>query len=123
MSTLATRICFTPMNVGQTSKKDKQCKTFFHAIATVERRSLEDKIQGAKFGCLMSDGSVDVATIENEIIYVKYAIHDNANTVFLSMQAVARANGQGIFKSLLNSLVFKTRPQSEIKKKFRWMQL
>ena len=35
--------------------------------------------------------------------------------LFLSKHAVAQANAQGIFKALMNSLVFKTLSQSEIK--------
>ena len=105
------------VNIGRTYRNDKQCKTFISAIAAVERRILESELKGAKFISLMSDGSVDVATIENEIIYAKYAIKGKAKTVFLSIQAVPRANAQGIYKALMNSLVFETLPQSEIKKK------
>ena len=54
-------------NIERMYWNDRQCKTFVDAITAVERRSLEAEIQDAKFISFMSDGSVDVAAIENEI--------------------------------------------------------
>ena len=106
------------VNVGNTYRNDKQCKTFVGAISAVERRSLETDIKEAKFISLMCDGSVDVATIENEVVYARYAIKGEVKTVFLSMQSVPRANAPGIYKALMDSIgTFKTIPKSEIQDK------
>ncbi|XP_070560509.1 zinc finger protein 862-like isoform X1 [Ptychodera flava] len=94
------------INVGNTYRNDKQCKQFIEAIAAVEKRGQEADLMDAKFISLLSDGSVDVATIENEVVYGRFAIKGEVKTVFLAMQSVARANAPGIYKALMKSLVF-----------------
>ena len=92
------------VNVGCTYRNDKQCKVFVDAIAAVERKDLETDLKRARFVSLMSDGSVDVATIENEVVYARYAVAGEVKCVFLSMQAVPRANAPGIYKALMDSI-------------------
>jgi hypothetical protein len=69
------------LNVGRNYRSDKQCRNFIAAIATVERQKLANQINDAKFVSVMSDGSMDVSAIENEIVYLCFAIGEQHSCV------------------------------------------
>ena len=86
--------------VGKTYRNDKQCSSFIKSISAVERAKISDEIKDAKFLSVLTDGSTDVATIENEVIYARACTGGKVHVYFLEMHAVKRANAQGIFSSI-----------------------
>ena len=92
------------VNVGQTYRNDKSCREFLRAIAAVERKKITQQLQSANFVTIMSDGSTDVATIENEIVYIRFAIRGVIETYFIAMVPVEKADAKGVLQSLKKAL-------------------
>ena len=86
--------------VGQTYRNDKSCREFIKAIAAVERKKITELLKEAKFMTILSDGSTDVATIENEIVYIRFSISGVIRTFFIGMIPVEKADANGVFQSL-----------------------
>ncbi|XP_013387851.1 zinc finger protein 862 [Lingula anatina] len=105
------------LTVGKTYRNDKQCKIFIKAIAEVERQKIEDELRNAKFISVLCDGSVDVSVTENEVVYTRFCIKGKVSVYFVGMQALSRANAPGIYKAIMDSLMFKHMPITDIEKK------
>lgn len=105
------------VDIGQTYRNDKSCKEFIVAMAEVVRKDIEDDLREAKFVSIMSDGSTDVSTIENEICYVHFAVRGRTQCLFLGLIPCEVADAKGIFDALLRSLKFDRLSQEEILKK------
>jgi hypothetical protein len=93
------------IQVGETYRNDKSCKSFITAISSIEQENIRKELDKHKFLTIISDGSTDVSVVENEIIYCRSAFHGLAKTFFISMEAVGKANSDGIYKAITNSFV------------------
>jgi len=102
------------INIGKTYRNDKQCYAFIQAIAAVERTKIEETIQNVKFMSVLSDGSVDVSTTENEAVYVRVAFKGTVSVFFMGMKKVSRANASGIYGALMSALKLKSLPSSDV---------
>ena len=58
------------------------------------------KYHDAKFITVMSDGSTDKAILEQEIIYIKFALKGEQHTYFVSVEAVTKPDAQHISKAI-----------------------
>ena len=90
--------------VGTSYRTDRKCQEFVHAIAEQERMNLSNQLETAPFVSLMSDGSQCVAAIENEIVYLRFAIKGHVFVYFIRLVSVARADAIGIFRALMFAL-------------------
>ncbi|XP_061167632.1 uncharacterized protein LOC133176530 [Saccostrea echinata] len=91
------------IQVGETYRNDKSCKSFISAISSVEQDRIRKELDHHKFLTIISDGSTDVSVVENEIVYCRSAFCGLAKTFFISMEAVGKANSDGIYKAITNS--------------------
>ena len=95
---------------NQRYQNDKQCYVFVRSVFNTERSCIRDKLKNVKFLSILTDGSQDVSTIENECIYVRSCVQGNVEVSFIGMQQVARANAPGIFDALMKALTFEDTP-------------
>ena len=78
-----------------------QCKEFISAIADVERSNLRNDFGAkAKAFAIMSDGSTDSSTTEEEIVYVRYANKGEVFVKFAGLKDVARADARNIYNAI-----------------------
>ena len=92
------------LDVGQTYRNDKQAATFSGFIAEIERQKLVSDINNSKFLTIICDGSTDSGVQEEEIVYVRYCNSGEINTSFVALGSPERADADGIFKVISDSL-------------------
>ncbi|XP_062580077.1 zinc finger protein 862-like [Saccostrea cucullata] len=102
------------IDVGQTYRNVNSCKEFLVSIAAVERKKIEHNLRDAKFCTIMSDGSTDVSVIENEIVYVHFALKGKIHCYFLGLIECEHANAEGIFDAIFKAVDFEDIPKSEM---------
>ena len=90
--------------LGETYRNEKACKEFIHSIANMEKDKVTAEMKDVKFITVVSDGSTDVSVSENEIVYLRCCRQGIPKTLFVSMQAVEKADANGIFMALAKSL-------------------
>ena len=84
-----------------------KCKEFVTAIANVERSKIRDEFkEKAKAFSLMSDGSTDTSTTEEEILYMRYASKGEIFVKFLGLKDVPKANAENIYKAISFIVLF-----------------
>lgn len=91
------------VNAGSTYRNDKSCSAFIRSISAVERLSTADKLNEADFLTAISDGSTDVSTIENEIVYIRACIKWEPIS-FVELVAVSKANANGIYRAIIKGV-------------------
>ena len=104
------------VDIGITYRTDKECHSFIHSIAQVERRKKEKLIRNAKFICILSDGSTDASVREQEIVYIRCCIQGAIHILFAGLVEVGKADAAGIFQALKCgiSLLCQTEKEKEI---------
>ena len=105
------------VDIGPTYRNDKSCKEFIVAMAEVERSKIEKAVREAPFVCIMSDGSTDVSTIENEMVYIQLANHGKIQCFFLGCIECETSNAIGIYDAIKKSLNFDGLSTDDILKK------
>ena len=60
------------VDIGVTYWNSHSCKEFIVSMAEVARREIESKLTEASFISIMADGSTDISTVENEVVYVHF---------------------------------------------------
>ena len=73
---------------------------FIVDIYDVEREKLLDKIKKAIYFSILIDGATDSATLENELIYVRFLATDGPVNAYLSIQDVKHGNANGILDAI-----------------------
>ena len=71
--------------LGDTYISDKYCKKFIEAIADVERQKIKDLLMSANYVTILSDGSTDTAVIEEEIVYIRFAVKGEIHVYFIGL--------------------------------------
>ena len=66
----------------------------------MEREKLLDKIKKAIYFSILIDGATDSATLENELIYVRFLATDGPVNAYLSIQDVKHGNANGILDAI-----------------------
>ena len=61
--------------LGKTYMNDHACKDFCQQISKTQKAEQAMTIRHAKFISVMADGGTDVASLEEEIVYVRYTCH------------------------------------------------
>ena len=85
------------LEIGNQYLNRIQCKEFVAAIADVERKKIRDEFnENAKAFALMSDGSTDTSTTEEEILYIRYAKKGEVHVKFVGVKDVDKANAENI---------------------------
>lgn len=93
------------VDVGNNYRNDRACKEFVKSIAQVEHNSLEEELNGARFLCVLADGSTDCAFIEQESVYVRFVDSGGkAQTKLACMMAIDSGNADGVLKAILEAL-------------------
>lgn len=84
------------LEVGETYTNDYQAKVFVHYIAKEERRKMREKLSKSKFISVMSDGSLDSAVMEEEIVFVRSAREGKVSVDFVGVKSVPKPDAISI---------------------------
>ena len=85
---------------GDRYKTRHACKEFTEAIADVEREKIINRYKSSEFVAVIVDGSIDSATIDNEIVFMQTCIDGDIHTDFLRFCQVETGNAEGILKAI-----------------------
>lgn len=102
------------IDVGQTYRNVNSCKEFLISIAAVERKQIEQQLKDAKLYTIMSDGPRDVSVIENEIVYIHFALNGKVHCYFVGIIECEHANGTGIVSAILKAVDFEHIAKDEL---------
>ena len=84
------------LDVQDRYDNSKYGKLFTSYIAKTEMDALIEECTTAKFVCLLSDGSTDLGTAEQEMVFVRYVTEGDIKVKFLGVRSVEKANATGI---------------------------
>ncbi len=105
-------------DIGVTYHNRKSCQEFIVAMAEMARElKVEAKLKIAKFVTLMADGTTDISVIEQEIVYLYFAILGRRYCFFVGIIAAERGTAAGVFEAIMKALVFKNTDLETILKK------
>ena len=62
----------------------------------VERKKLRKEVSEADFVALISDGTTDTSVVEEEIVYISYAVRGSVQVKFLAIVPTPKADAAGI---------------------------
>ncbi|MES9884373.1 MAG: hAT transposon family protein [Sedimenticola sp.] len=60
------------VDIGKNYQNDMACKDFCMSTAEVLKEETTENIKGARFICILADGSTDKGIVEQELVYVRY---------------------------------------------------
>ena len=86
--------------LGQTYRNEKSAKSFANAIAVVEQKETLQVLSERNFISVLSDGTTDVGTCEQEMFFLRYSNRGQVETTFIATISVERGNAEGIFQAL-----------------------
>ena len=86
--------------IGRSYRNDKQSATFAHFIAEIVKEDLASKLRQVEFFSVLNDSSTDVSVTDEELVYVRYLEDGRPVTKFLSLQAMAKSDAQGILGAI-----------------------
>ena len=93
------------VNVGNRYRNNKASTEFMKYIAEATREPTKNMLQNAPFLSILSDGSTDVSTKEQEICYVRTCVKGEVTVRMLGLKSVARATAENIKSAIENSVV------------------
>jgi len=73
---------------------------FLVDIYEAERDPRISQLKAARFISIMIDGATDKATLENELVYVRFLGEDGPINLFLGIEDVKHANADGIITAI-----------------------
>ena len=85
---------------GDRYKTRHACKEFTEAIADVEKQQIINRYKSREYVAVIVDGSIDSATIDNEIVFMQTCIDGDIHTDFLRCCHVERGNAEGVVKAI-----------------------
>ena len=88
------------LNVGNVYRTEVKCREFASAIAHVQRINIADHIAKCNFVAVIVDGSMDSASIDNEMIYIQSCYQGKVHTNFIRCCQVERGDAKGIIKAI-----------------------
>ncbi|XP_032362926.1 zinc finger protein 862-like [Etheostoma spectabile] len=88
------------LKIGETYTNDYQAKEFIHYIAEDERRKMRARLSDGKFISVMSDGSLDSAVMEEEMVYVRSASEGKVKVDFVGVKAVSKPDATNIAEAV-----------------------
>ncbi|XP_013402713.1 zinc finger protein 862 [Lingula anatina] len=92
-------------NLTTRFSSDKSCAEFIKYIAKDIRDNLATNIRKGFFFSILCDGCTDSASLEEEIVYVRYLTDENQpRTVFLCISSVEKPDAEHIFDHLCDSI-------------------
>ena len=80
------------------------CKTFAASIAQTLVDKQVQELKNINFLSILSDGSTDISVAEQEIVYVRYVERSVPVTKMISIEALDKADAQGILNAIKNAL-------------------
>ena len=90
------------LKIGETYTNDYQAKEFIHYIAEDVRRKMRARLSDVKFISVMSDGSLDSAVIEEEMVYARSASEGKIKVDFVGIKAVSKPDATSIAEAVCN---------------------
>ena len=105
------------VDIGVTYWNSHSCKEFIVSMAEVARGEIESKLTEASFISIMADGSTDISTVENEVVYVHFSVKGVVHCYFLGMIPCENGRAQGIYQAIISSLNFEHLSTDDVLKK------
>ena len=88
------------VDIGSTYHSQRAVREFVRSIADVERNQHKELYNAAKFISVMSDGSTDSSVVEQEIVYMRFALQGVVHTYFLGLKPVEKADAEHIHDAI-----------------------
>lgn len=88
------------LKIGETYTNEYQAKEFIHYIAEDERRKMKARLSEGKFISVMSDGSLDSAVMEKEMVYVRSASEGKVKVDFVRVKAISKSDATNIAEAV-----------------------
>ena len=86
-------------------KSEKACKDFVESIAAVENERCQSEIEGARFLCVLADGSTDKSITEQQALYVRFTgFNGRPSTFFADLVPVRSADAAGVTAAIQEGL-------------------
>ena len=91
--------------MGIQFESDKACKDFVESIATVENERCQSEFEGARFLCVLADGSTDKSITEQEALYVRFTgFNGRPSTFFADLVPIRSADAAGVTAAIQEGL-------------------
>ena len=88
------------LKIGETYTNEYQAKEFIHYIVEDERRKMRARLSEGKFISVMSDGSLDSAVMEEEMVYVRSAGEGKVEVDFVGVKTVSKPDATNIAEAV-----------------------
>ena len=92
------------LNVGKAYCNSPQCREFAAAIPQVQRNEIAGHLANSKFVAVLVDGSMDSASVDNEMVYIQTCYEGVIRTNFIHCCQVKRADANGIVQAIKRSI-------------------
>ena len=77
---------------------------FLADIYEVERESLVNLMKDASCFSVMIDGATDSATLEMELVYLRFLVDGRPRNTFLSIEDIKHADASGILDTIIEGI-------------------
>ena len=88
------------LNLGRAYRNRMAASSFMSSIANVTQSAIIQSINSRKYFSLLIDGSTDVSTVEQEIVYCHYLEDGMPLTIFLGLMSVKSGTASQIVNDL-----------------------
>ncbi|XP_041360631.1 zinc finger protein 862-like [Gigantopelta aegis] len=87
--------------ISDSYKNDKQAKCFISFIHKMMNQQVVADLEESEFFSVLCDGTTDVSTREQEIVYVRFLRHGRPQTQFITLKCVEKADAEHIKEALV----------------------
>ena len=77
---------------------------FLVVIYEVEKVSLQKPMKDASCFSVMIDGATDSATLEMELVYLRFLVDGRPRNTFLSIEDIKQADASGILDTIIEGI-------------------
>ncbi|XP_028408661.1 zinc finger protein 862-like [Dendronephthya gigantea] len=88
------------LNIGESYTTDRAAAQFVNVIGEVTRESLEADLAKARYYSILSDGSTDVSTTEQELVYVLFLQDGTPVVKFAGVESATTADAEGLLRAI-----------------------
>ena len=82
--------------INECYRNDRVAANFTDSIAKVTKDSFAKKLAKARYFCILTDGSTDIALLRKKPVYVLFHLCGKPTLKFLSIEPANNANAEGI---------------------------
>lgn len=88
------------VDIGENYQSDQRAREFISAIASTIQEDANTDIKASTFVSILADGSTDVSTKEQEVVYLRYVSDGEVKTQFVSIEELSSSDAAGVMEGL-----------------------